>query len=84
MKEGTALEPSHVRVTYCMNVSYDNRLPPELAYFKKHIHFDEALGKEIEIEVRKFLQELEREIEEIKTNVWQSVMKITLLKKVIV
>ncbi|WP_174224046.1 lambda exonuclease family protein, partial [Candidatus Fukatsuia symbiotica] len=52
---------------WCDFVSFDNRLPPELAYFKKRIHFDEALGKEIETEVRQFLQELEREIAEIKT-----------------
>ncbi|WP_342222000.1 lambda exonuclease family protein [Candidatus Fukatsuia endosymbiont of Tuberolachnus salignus] len=52
---------------WCDFVSYDNRLPDTLAYFKKRIHFDEALGKEIETEVRKFLQELEDEIEQIKT-----------------
>ncbi|MDF7681878.1 YqaJ viral recombinase family protein [Enterobacteriaceae bacterium ESL0689] len=51
---------------WCDFVSYDDRLPPDLSYFKKKIYFDDELGKEIESEVTKFLMELEKEINEIK------------------
>lgn len=37
-------------------------LPPDLAYFKKRIHFDEELAREIESEVKSFLADLESEI----------------------
>lgn len=52
---------------WCDFVSFDDRLPPDLAYFKKRIHFDEVLANEIESEVKKFLEELEKEISSIKT-----------------
>lgn len=52
---------------WCDFVSFDDRLPPDLAYFKKRIHFDEALANEIQSEVKKFLEELEKEISSIKT-----------------
>ncbi len=47
---------------WCDFVSFDNRLPPELAYFKTRVQFDKALGKEMETEVRLFLAELEKDI----------------------
>ncbi|EFL92413.1 phage-related exonuclease [Candidatus Regiella insecticola LSR1] len=47
---------------WCDFVSFDNRQPPELAYFKTRVQFDKALGKEIETEVRLFLAELEKDI----------------------
>lgn len=50
---------------WCDFVSYDDRLPSELAYFKTRIHFDEALAKEIESDVSSFLAELETEIQKI-------------------
>ena len=53
---------------WCDFVSFDDRLPPDLAYFKKRIHFDEALANEIESEVKKFLEELEKEISSIKNH----------------
>lgn len=51
---------------WCDFVSYDDRLPVSLAYFKTRIPFDEALGKEMETEVRRFLAELEENMAEIK------------------
>ncbi|ECG1392567.1 TPA_asm: YqaJ viral recombinase family protein, partial [Salmonella enterica subsp. houtenae serovar 45:g,z51:-] len=50
---------------WCDFVSFDDRLPPELAYFKTRINFDEVLAAEIEQEVVKFLAELETEIQNI-------------------
>ncbi|EBK5177062.1 YqaJ viral recombinase family protein [Salmonella enterica] len=50
---------------WCDFVSFDDRLPPELAYFKTRINFDEVLAEEIEQEVVKFLTELETEIQNI-------------------
>ncbi|EKG2383221.1 YqaJ viral recombinase family protein [Salmonella enterica] len=50
---------------WCDFVSFDDRLPPELAYFKTRINFDEVLAEEIEQEVVKFLTELEIEIQNI-------------------
>lgn len=50
---------------WCDFVSFDDRLPPELAYFKTRINFDEVLAEEIEQEVVKFLTELEAEIQNI-------------------
>ncbi|EDY0938420.1 YqaJ viral recombinase family protein [Salmonella enterica subsp. enterica serovar Florida] len=50
---------------WCDFVSFDDRLPPELAYFKTRISFDEVLAEEIEQEVVKFLTELETEIQNI-------------------
>lgn len=50
---------------WCDFVSFDDRLPPELAYFKTRIHSDEALTKEIENEVVSFLGELESEMQKI-------------------
>ncbi|EGY29121.1 hypothetical protein Rin_00009180, partial [Candidatus Regiella insecticola 5.15] len=47
---------------WCDFVSYDDRLPASLAYFKTRIPFDKALGKEMETEVRQFLAELEKDI----------------------
>ncbi|HBQ2623322.1 TPA: exonuclease, partial [Klebsiella pneumoniae] len=53
---------------WCDFVSFDDRLPPDLAYFKKRIHFDEELANEIQSEVKKFLEELEKEISSIKNH----------------
>ncbi|EAN0332865.1 YqaJ viral recombinase family protein [Salmonella enterica] len=50
---------------WCDFVSFDDRLPPELAYFKTRINFDEVQAEEIEQEVVKFLTELETEIQNI-------------------
>lgn len=50
---------------WCDFVSFDDRLPPELSYFKTRIHLDENLAKEIETEVISFLAELESEIQKI-------------------
>lgn len=50
---------------WCDFVSFDDRLPPELAYFKTRINFDEVLAEEIKQEVVKFLTELETEIQNI-------------------
>ncbi|MGQ7097955.1 YqaJ viral recombinase family protein, partial [Escherichia sp. SP-MK] len=50
---------------WCDFVSFDDRLPPDLAYFKKRIHFDEELAREIESEVKTFLADLESEIQKI-------------------
>ncbi|SUF21784.1 Integration, recombination (Phage or Prophage) [Salmonella enterica] len=50
---------------WCDFVSFDDRLPPEHAYFKTRINFDEVLAEEIEQEVVKFLTELETEIQNI-------------------
>lgn len=50
---------------WCDFVSFDDRLPPDLAYFKKRIHFDEELAREIESEVKSFLADLESEIQKI-------------------
>jgi len=47
-------------------VSYDDRLPLSLAYFKARIPFDKALGKEMKTEVRLFLAELEENMAKIK------------------
>ncbi|HCR4036871.1 TPA: exonuclease, partial [Morganella morganii] len=48
---------------WCDFVSYDNRLPENLAYFKTRIVFDEGLASEIETEIREFTKELREEIE---------------------
>ena len=50
---------------WCDFVSFDDRLPPDLAYFKKRIHFDEELAREIESEVKSFIADLESEIQKI-------------------
>ncbi|MDO1698239.1 YqaJ viral recombinase family protein, partial [Escherichia coli] len=50
---------------WCDFVSYDNRLPANLAYFKTRIVFNDELAQEIEQEVRKFLNELKEEIEKL-------------------
>lgn len=50
---------------WCDFVSYDNRLPVNLAYFKTRIVFNDELAQEIEQEVRKFLNELKEEIEKL-------------------
>lgn len=48
---------------WCDFVSYDNRLPENLAYFKTRIVFDEGLASEIETGIREFTKELREEIE---------------------
>lgn len=50
---------------WCDFVSYDDRLPPELAYFETRVALDSQLVEEITTEVRKFIAELEKEVEEI-------------------
>ncbi|MDE1188544.1 MAG: YqaJ viral recombinase family protein [Pantoea sp.] len=54
---------------WCDFVSYDDRLPPELAYFETRIHLDETLVAEITGELKSFLAELEKEIEGIRHRV---------------
>ncbi|WP_050879634.1 lambda exonuclease family protein [Candidatus Williamhamiltonella defendens] len=51
---------------WCDFVSYDNRFPPELAYFQTRVSFDPLLNEDIEQAVRTFLNEIEEEIECIK------------------
>ncbi|MBD2798372.1 YqaJ viral recombinase family protein [Xenorhabdus sp. 18] len=43
---------------WCDFISYDDRLPPNLSYFKTRILFNEELAKEIEKEVLFFVDEL--------------------------
>ncbi|MBV4411834.1 YqaJ viral recombinase family protein [Enterobacteriaceae bacterium YMB-R22] len=50
---------------WCDFVSYDDRLPPDIAYFKTRVQFDEALAREIEAEVTKFLDELNTKVNQI-------------------
>lgn len=47
---------------WCDFVSYDDRLPDNLSYKCVRFHYDDKLANEIEIEVIKFLNELEEEI----------------------
>lgn len=51
---------------WCDFVSYDDRLPPDLAYFETRVHLDESLVKEISDELSSFLSELDSEIESIR------------------
>ncbi|QLH63211.1 lambda exonuclease family protein [Serratia symbiotica] len=51
---------------WCDFISYDDRLPPDLAYFQKRIIRDDELVIEIESEIKAFLGELEKELEIIK------------------
>nr|WP_235661080.1 lambda exonuclease family protein [Candidatus Hamiltonella defensa] len=51
---------------WCDFVSYDNRFPPELAYFQTRVSFDPLLNEDIEQAVRTFLNEIEEEIQSIK------------------
>lgn len=48
---------------WCDFISYDDRLSPSLCYFKTRIIRDENLVKQIESEVIKFLDEVEKEIQ---------------------
>ncbi|MCX8674916.1 YqaJ viral recombinase family protein [Gilliamella sp. B3023] len=50
---------------WCDFVSYDDRLPDNLSYKCVRIYYDENLAQEIEIEVIKFLQELDERIKQI-------------------
>lgn len=50
---------------WCDFVSYDDRLPPELAYFETRVTLDSQLVEEITTEVQKFIGELEKEVEAI-------------------
>lgn len=50
---------------WCDFVSYDDRLPPELAYFETRVELDSQLVNEITAEVTKFIAELEKEVEAI-------------------
>lgn len=50
---------------WCDFVSYDDRLPPELAYFETRVLLDSQLVEEITAEVKKFIGELEKEVEAI-------------------
>lgn len=51
---------------WCDFISYDDQLPPDLAYFQKRIIRDDDLVIETESEVKAFLGELEKELEIIK------------------
>lgn len=46
-------------------MSYDDRLPDNLSYKCVRVFHDEKLAQEIEIEVIKFLQELDDRIKQI-------------------
>ena len=50
---------------WCDFVSFDNRLPDNLAYFCKRIPRDEAVIQEIEQEVQAFLLELDVTVAEL-------------------
>ncbi|SER16821.1 putative phage-type endonuclease [Rosenbergiella nectarea] len=50
---------------WCDFVSYDDRLPQDLAYFETRIHQDDELVKEIEVEIASFLSDMEQEISTI-------------------
>ena len=51
---------------WCDFVTYDDRLPPDLAYFQLRISRDDKLVSEIESELKLFLSELNSELETIK------------------
>ncbi|MGL9722156.1 MAG: exonuclease, partial [Symbiopectobacterium sp.] len=51
---------------WCDFVSYDDRLPPDLAYYQLRIHQDDKLVAEIQEALTQFLAELERELEAIR------------------
>ncbi|QZN97321.1 lambda exonuclease family protein [Symbiopectobacterium purcellii] len=51
---------------WCDLVSYDDRLPPDLAYYQLRIHQEDKLVAEIGEALRQFLAELERELEVIR------------------
>ncbi|QZN96404.1 lambda exonuclease family protein [Symbiopectobacterium purcellii] len=51
---------------WCDFVSYDDRLPPDLAYYQLRIHQDDKLVAAIEEALTQFLAELEREFEVIR------------------
>ncbi|WP_241597745.1 lambda exonuclease family protein [Rosenbergiella epipactidis] len=50
---------------WCDFVSYDDRLPQDLAYFETRIHQNDELVKEIEVEIASFLSDMEQEISTI-------------------
>lgn len=52
---------------WCDFVSYDDRFPPDLAFFKKRIYKDEKIVSLIETEVKLFIEEMNQEIKEILT-----------------
>lgn len=54
---------------WCDFVSYDDRLPENLSYKCLRVDYDAKLVEEIEIEVIKFLNELDAEIEFLKNNI---------------
>lgn len=50
---------------WCDFMSYDDRLPDNLSYKCVRINYDENLAQEIEMEVIKFLQELDDQIKQL-------------------
>lgn len=54
------------RRKWCDFVSYDDRLPDNLSFKSVRVKFDEALSEKIEIEVIRFLSELDTKLEKIK------------------
>ncbi|NHB94544.1 lambda exonuclease family protein [Photorhabdus cinerea] len=50
---------------WCDFISYDDRLPPNLSYFRMRIDFDDELALEIEKEVTAFISELKDEIQKL-------------------
>lgn len=52
---------------YCDFVSYDNRMPENMRLFVKHIDRDEARIRELEIEVIKFLAEVDATVAELRS-----------------
>ena len=50
---------------WCDFVSYDPRAPEGLQLFVKRVERDEAMIKELEAEIQKFLQEMETRIEKL-------------------
>ncbi|WP_063657925.1 lambda exonuclease family protein [Candidatus Arsenophonus triatominarum] len=66
---------------WCDFVSYDDRLPPNLAYYKIRIIKDDNLVNEIEQAVQAFIEKLKSEINKINQKAeatWQTTTSVTL------
>lgn len=51
---------------FCDFVSFDPRMPESMRLFIKQVSFDPKFGDEIESEVRAFLKELDRKVEDLR------------------
>ncbi|MFS1537664.1 MAG: YqaJ viral recombinase family protein [Candidatus Phlomobacter fragariae] len=66
---------------WCDFISYDDRLPPNLAYYKIRIIKDDKLVNKIEQTVQRFINKLKSEINSINKHVeapWQTRTSVTL------